>query len=68
MGSLYNFRSILVDSEAGVIDNIRGKKLGGLYNCDNFIVGMGSAGNNWAQGYYGKGAESIEYILDSIRN
>lgn len=29
---------------------------------------MGSAGNNWAQGYYGAGAELIEYIMDSVRN
>jgi len=54
--------------EPGTIDNIRGKPFGSLYNCDNFKVGMGSAGNNWAQGYYGAGAELIEYIMDSVRN
>jgi len=30
--------------------------MGKLFNPDNFVVGLGSAGNNWAVGYYGKGA------------
>lgn len=41
--------------------------MGSLYNCDNFVAGMGSAGNNWAVGYYGKGNDLIEVLLDSAR-
>lgn len=39
-----------------------------LYNPDNFVVGLGSAGNNWAVGHYGKGAQLIDILMDKVRN
>ena len=58
---------MLVDLEPGPIDLVRASPSARLYNPDNFIVGMGSAGNNWATGHYGKGADLIDLVLDAVR-
>lgn len=59
---------MLADLEPGSIDSARASSVGKLYNPDNFVVGLGSAGNNWAVGYYGKGLDLIEVLMDKIRN
>lgn len=41
--------------------------MGHLYDPDNFIVEMGSASNNWAIGYYQKGYEVIDRLMDAVR-
>jgi tubulin beta len=60
-------RSILVDLEPGSIDSVRASPMGRIFNPDNFVLGMGSAGNNWAVGFYGRGAELEINLMDAIR-
>lgn len=59
-------RSVMLDLENGVIDNIKTGKLGKLFHPDNFIFGQSGAGNNWAKGHYTEGAELIESVLDVV--
>ena len=63
----FTARTILADLEPGSIDSARASSFGRLYNPDNFIVGMGSAGN-YATGFYNKGSELIDSLMDAIRN
>jgi tubulin beta len=63
----YNARTILADLEPGSIDTARASTVGKLYNPDNFVIGLGSAGSNWAVGYYGKGHDLIETLMDKVR-
>ncbi|KAF7256287.1 hypothetical protein EG68_06718 [Paragonimus skrjabini miyazakii] len=60
-------RCVMADLEPGCLDNIRSGPCGYLFRPDNFVVGSGGAGNNWAKGYYTDGAELIESILELIR-
>ena len=57
----------MVDLEPGSIDSVRASSFGRIFNPDNFVVGMGSAGNNWGVGYYEKGLEIQDTVLDKIR-
>lgn len=41
--------------------------MGRLYNPDNFIVGLGSAGNNWGVGHYEKGPQFNDILMDAVR-
>ncbi|KAH8829657.1 gamma tubulin [Flagelloscypha sp. PMI_526] len=60
-------RSILVDLEPRVIDNIRKSPYGNLYNPENIFVSKdgGGAGNNWAQGY-AAGEKIYEDVMEMI--
>lgn len=60
-------RSVLVDLEPGVIDNIKASPLGKVFHPDNFVHGQSGAGNNWAKGHYTEGAELIDKVLDVVR-
>lgn len=40
-------RAVLVDLEPGVVDSIKGNKLGKLFRPDNIVHGQSGAGNNW---------------------
>ncbi|CAF3752924.1 unnamed protein product [Rotaria sordida] len=60
-------RAILCDLEIGTIDSIRASPYGQMFRPDNFVFGTSGAGNNWAKGYYGEGAEIIDYMLDTVR-
>ena len=60
-------RAILVDLDPGTIDSVRAKPLGHLFQPQNFISGQGSAGDNWAKGYYNEGSELIESVMDAVR-
>ncbi|KAL7424441.1 hypothetical protein Q5752_000124 [Cryptotrichosporon argae] len=60
-------RSIQVDLEPGVLDNVRAGALGKLFRPDTFVHGNGGAGNNWAKGHYTEGAELIDPIMDVVR-
>lgn len=42
--------------------------MGPIYDPDNFVVDFGSASNNWAIGYYGKGSQIIDRLMDVVRN
>ncbi|TCD64053.1 Tubulin beta-2 chain [Steccherinum ochraceum] len=65
--SKYVPRSVQVDLEDGVCNNLRSGKIGGLFRPDTFITGNSGAGNNWAKGFYTEGAELIDPILEIIR-
>lgn len=60
-------RSVLIDLEPGVVDNIKASPLGKMFHPDNFVHGQSGAGNNWAKGHYTEGAELIDKILDVVR-
>lgn len=60
-------RAVMLDLEPGVVDTIRGSKLGGVFRPDNFVFGQSGAGNNWAKGHYTEGAELIDSVLDVVR-
>ena len=60
-------RSVLVDLESSVLDNVKSSRNGTLFRPDNFVASEGSAGNNWAKGHYTEGAELVEQIMDILR-
>ena len=61
-------RSVLVDLEPAVLNNVKScKKMGTLFNPDHFVGAQDGAGNNWAKGYLSYGAELIEDVLDQVR-
>ena len=67
-GGRYVPRSVLVDLEPGVLNAVQAnKKMGRLFNPDNFIGAQDGAGNNWAKGYLGYGSEIIDDVLDQVR-
>eukprot|EP01156_Anaeramoeba_ignava_P005962 Anaeramoba_ignava/a347392_979.p1 GENE.a347392_979~~a347392_979.p1 ORF type:complete len:475 (+),score=167.54 a347392_979:68-1492(+) len=66
-GARYVPRAVLVDLEQGVMDSIRGSKMGKLFKPDTMVYGQSGAGNNWAKGHYTEGAELIENVMEVIR-
>ncbi|KAH9479821.1 gamma-tubulin [Psilocybe cubensis] len=60
-------RSILVDLEPRVINNILTSPFSHLYNPENIFVSKdgGGAGNNWAQGY-ASGERIYEEVMDMV--
>lgn len=60
-------RSVLVDLEPGVVDNIKASPLGKIFHPDNFVHGQNGAGNNWAKGHYTEGSELVDKVLDVVR-
>ena len=61
-------RTVLVDLEPGVLGQVSSdKKMGRLFNPDNYIAGQDGAGNNWAKGYFSYGSEYIDEIMDQVR-
>ncbi len=44
-------RSVLIDSEEGVLQHVLRSKLGELFSGGHFIKDSSGAGNNWAVGY-----------------
>lgn len=66
-GGHYVPRSVCVDLESGVVDQIKASKIGQLYKPDSFIFGSGGAGNVWAKGYYTDGAELVDAVVDQLR-
>lgn len=60
-------RSVNVDLESGVMDQIKGSKIGQMFHPDSFVFATNGAGNNWAKGHYTEGAELIESTMEVIR-
>lgn len=60
-------RSVLVDSEPDVIDEIKSSDYYNLYNSNLFLCGKENVGSNFARGYHSIGAEMIDKITDKIR-
>jgi tubulin beta len=60
-------RNILFDMEPGTLNFIRSSEWGSLYHPNAFIFGRTGAGNNWAKGYYGDGAQLVAAVQDQTR-
>lgn len=60
-------RSIIVDTEEGVINQIMKGKNGDLFDELNIIKNVSGAGNNWAHGYGEYGPEHHDEVMDKIR-
>jgi len=60
-------RAVLVDLEPGTMDSVRSGPFGEIFRPDNYVFGQTGAGNNWAKGYYGEGAELTDSIMDVVR-
>jgi len=60
-------RSIFVDLEPSVIDQVRTGPYRGLHHPDQLISGREDAANNFARGHYTVGKELIDTTLDRIR-
>lgn len=60
-------RSIFIDSNPTVIDEIRTGPYREMYHPDQLLSGKQDAGNLFARGYYAIGAEIIDICLERIR-
>lgn len=60
-------RSIYVDLEPNVIDQVRTGTYRQLFHPEQLITGKEDAANNYARGHYTVGKELIDNVLDRIR-
>lgn len=60
-------RSVFVDLEPTVIDEIRNGAYRNLFHPEQMITGKEDAANNYARGHYTVGKEIIDLVLDRIR-
>ena len=57
-------RNIVVDLDPGGIAAARAR---GLFKPVNLVGGAAGTGGNWAQGYYGSGAEMVDGVMEVVR-
>jgi len=60
-------RSVMMDLEPGVVEQVRSSKFGSMFRPDNFVFGSAGTGNNWAKGHYTEGVELLDQVLDVVR-
>ncbi|KAG1467180.1 hypothetical protein G6F56_004554 [Rhizopus delemar] len=60
-------RTVLVDLEPSVIDQVRTGAYRQLFHPEQLISGKEDAANNYARGHYTVGKEMIDNVLDRIR-
>ncbi|KZT50035.1 the binding mode of Epothilone A On A,B-tubulin By electron crystallography [Calocera cornea HHB12733] len=60
-------RALFVDTEPGVIDEIRNGAYRALFHPENMVTGKEDAANNYARGHYTIGKEIIDSVLDRTR-
>ena len=60
-------RSIMVDLEASVVDEVRTGTYRQLFHPEQLITGKEDAANNYARGHYTVGKELVDKVLDKIR-
>ncbi|ODV97671.1 hypothetical protein PACTADRAFT_47543 [Pachysolen tannophilus NRRL Y-2460] len=60
-------RTLYVDLEPNVVDEIRTGKYKELFHPEQLITGKEDAANNYARGHYTVGKELIEPVMDRIR-
>lgn len=60
-------RSLYVDLEPNVIDEVRAGKYGSLFHPETMISGKEDAANNYARGHYTIGKEQIDLVMDRVR-
>lgn len=64
---MFTPRTIVIDLEPTVIDEIRTGAYKELFHPDSLITGNDDAADNFARGYYSLGQEAIDITLDRIR-
>eukprot|EP01104_Vermistella_antarctica_P009906 TRINITY_DN25_c0_g1_i1.p1 TRINITY_DN25_c0_g1~~TRINITY_DN25_c0_g1_i1.p1 ORF type:complete len:450 (-),score=165.72 TRINITY_DN25_c0_g1_i1:138-1487(-) len=60
-------RSVFIDLEPTVIDQVRTGEYGKLFHPEQLISGKEDAANNYARGHYTVGKEIVDVCLDRIR-
>jgi len=60
-------RTVFIDLESSVIDEVRTGKYKSLFHPEQLITGKEDAANNYARGHYTVGKEIIDPVLDRIR-
>lgn len=60
-------RTIFVDLEPGVIDEVRTGEYRDLFHPEQLITGKEDAANNYARGHYTVGKELIDQTMDRVR-
>jgi len=60
-------RSIYVDLEPNVIDEVKNSKYKSLFHPESMVTGKEDAANNYARGHYTVGKELIDTVLDRLR-
>ncbi|KAM0789967.1 Tubulin alpha-1A chain [Microbotryomycetes sp. NB124-2] len=60
-------RSVFIDLEPGVIDEIKTGEYRGLFHPETLIAGKEDAANNYARGHYTVGKELIDTTCETIR-
>eukprot|EP01098_Paradermamoeba_levis_P005697 TRINITY_DN2392_c0_g1_i2.p1 TRINITY_DN2392_c0_g1~~TRINITY_DN2392_c0_g1_i2.p1 ORF type:complete len:478 (-),score=204.33 TRINITY_DN2392_c0_g1_i2:157-1527(-) len=66
-GSKFVPRSLYVDLEPSVIDEVKTGKYKKLFNPANMISGKEDAANNYARGHYTVGRDLIEPVMEQLR-
>lgn len=66
-GGKYVPRSLYIDLEPTVMDEVRTGTYRSLYHPDQLISGKEDAANNFARGHFTIGKEVIDQVLDKIR-
>ncbi|KAI9213520.1 hypothetical protein DS838_001607 [Geotrichum bryndzae] len=61
------FRTIYVDLEPNVVDEVRTGKYRNLFHPEQLITGQEDASNNYARGHYTVGKELIDQVMDRVR-
>jgi tubulin alpha len=60
-------RTVMVDLEPTVVDEVRTGKYKQLFHPEQLITGKEDAANNYARGHYTVGKELVDGVLDRIR-
>jgi len=60
-------RSIYLDLEPTVIDEVKNSKFSKLFHPEQMLTGKEDAANNYARGHYTVGKEMIDVCLDRVR-
>ncbi|KAF9453041.1 tubulin alpha [Macrolepiota fuliginosa MF-IS2] len=61
-------RSLYVDLEPGVIDDVKSGTYRSLFHPETLISGKEDAANNYARGHYTVGKELIDPVMDRVRH
>lgn len=60
-------RSLLIDLEPSVVDQVRTGSFKGLFHPETLITGKEDAANNYSRGKYTLGREIVDFVLDKLR-
>ncbi|VDP85067.1 unnamed protein product, partial [Echinostoma caproni] len=60
-------RTIIMDTEPSVVDEIRSGVYRGLFNTENLITGLEDAASNFARGFYSCATKMMPKTMNSVR-